>query len=68
MADGIETSRSDRERGLMLLGRIGTIRDIVQVMDGWGDADPAANWRSLHDWLVQANEEVQAEISLLKPE
>lgn len=65
MAQVIAKERSDKDRGLMLLGRIGAFRDIVDVMSDWGDADPAANWKALHDWLLQENEEVKAEIALL---
>lgn len=65
MAEGVAKERSDNDRGLMLLGRIGAFRDIVDVMADWGDDDPAANWRALHDWLLQANEEVKTEIALM---
>lgn len=65
MAQGIAKERSDKDRGLMLLGRIGAFRDIVDVMTDWGDDDPAANWEALHNWLLQANEEVKSEIALI---
>jgi hypothetical protein len=65
MDQGVAKERSEKDRGLMLLGRIGAFRDIVDVMADWGDEDPAANWRALHDWLLQANEEVKTEIALI---
>lgn len=65
MAEGCAKERSDKDRGLMLLGRIGAFRDIVDVMAEWGDDDPSANWRALHNWLLQANEEVKTEIALM---